>query len=64
MTKQFYFKQFSLAYVQFKSQTVLFDPLIGPYQVLLLWARVDLGAMAIKGYFAFPKSPALLKPYH
>ena len=30
---------------------------IGLYQVLPLWARVDLGAMAIKGYF--PKAPAL-----
>ena len=43
---------------------VLFDPLIGPYQVLLLWARVDLGAMTIKGYFAFPKTLALLEPHH
>ena len=38
---------------------VLFDPLIGPYQVLLLWARVDLEAIAIKGYYAFFKAPAL-----
>ena len=27
-------------------------------------ARVDLGAMAIKGYSAFPKAPALLEPQH
>ena len=27
-------------------------------------ARVDLGAMAIKGYSAFPKAPALLEPHH
>ena len=27
-------------------------------------ARVDLGAMAIKGYSAFPKVPALLEPHH
>ena len=39
---------------------VLFNPLTGPYQVLPLPARVDLGVMAIKGYFAFPKAPALL----
>ena len=26
--------------------------------------RVELGAMAIKGYSAFPKAPALLKPHH
>ena len=27
-------------------------------------ASVDLGAMAIKGYSAFPEAPALLEPYH
>ena len=44
---------------------VLFDPYIRPYQVLLpLRARVDLGAMAMKGYSAFFKAPALLEPYH
>ena len=42
---------------------VLFNPKIGPYQVLPLWARVDLGAMAIKGYSAFPKAPTLLEPH-
>ena len=45
---------------QFKCQTVLFDPKIGPYQVLPLWACVDLGAMVMKGYATFPKAPALL----
>ena len=35
-----------------------------PYQVLPLRARVDLGAMAMKGYSAFPKAPALLEPHH
>ena len=35
MIKQFYFKQFSLELKkQFKSQKVLFDPYIGPYQML------------------------------
>ena len=43
---------------------VLFNPYIGPYQVLPLQARVDLEAMAIKGYSAFPKTPALLEPHH
>ena len=43
---------------------VLFNPYIGPYQVLPLRARVDLEAMAMKGYSAFPKAPALLEPYH
>ena len=43
---------------------VLFNPLIGPYQVLPLRAGVDLGAMAMKEYSAFPKAPALLEPHH
>ena len=41
-------------------QLVLFNP----YQVLPFQARKDLGAMAMKGYFAFPKAPALLEPHH
>ena len=32
--------------------------------MLPLRARVDLGAMAIKGYSAFPKAPVLLEPHH
>ena len=32
--------------------------------MLPLRARVDLGAMAMKGYSAFPKAPALLEPHH
>ena len=32
--------------------------------MLPLRARVDLGAMSIKGYSAFPKAPALLKPHY
>ena len=31
--------------------------------MLPLRARVDLGAMAMKGYSAFPKVPALLEPH-
>ena len=42
---------------------VLFGRYIGPYQVLPLWARVDLEAMAIKGCSSFPKAPALLEPH-
>ena len=38
--------------------------LFNPYQVLPLRARVDLGAMAIKGYSAFPKAPTSLEPLH
>ena len=37
---------------------------IGTYQVLPLQARVDLGAMAIKGYSTFPKVSALLEPHN
>ena len=32
--------------------------------MLPLRARVDLGAMAMKEYSAFPKAPALLEPHH
>ena len=32
---------------------------IGPYQVLPLWATVNLEAMAKKGDFIFPKSSSL-----
>ena len=45
-----------------KTQTI--TTTTGPYQVLPLWARVDLGAMAMKGYSAFHKTTALLEPYH
>ena len=37
---------------------------MGPYQVLPLRARMDLGAMAMKEYSTFPKAPALLEPHH
>ena len=30
--------------------------------MLPLWARVDLGAIAMKGYSAFPKAPAGTSP--
>ena len=58
--KQFYFKQFSFAWVQFTCETLLFDALIGPYLVLPLQARVDL---AMKEYSAFLKAPALLESH-
>ena len=32
--------------------------------MLLLRARVDLGAMPIKGHSAFPKAPVLMEPHH
>ena len=34
-----------------------------PYQVLPLWSRVDLRAMAMKGCSVFPKTPASLEPH-
>ena len=43
---------------------VIFDPLIGPYKVLPLRVRVDLGAKAMKDNSAFPKAPALLETDH
>ena len=43
---------------------VLCDPLIRPYQVQPLWARVDQGVMAMKGYSPFSKVPALLEPHN
>ena len=32
--------------------------------MLPLWARVNLGAMAMKDYSTFPKAAALLEPQH
>ena len=29
-----------------------------------LWVRVDLGTMAMKWCFTFPKAPALMEPNH
>ena len=36
---------------------VLFNPQIGPYQVLPFRPRVNLGAIAMKGYSTFHKAP-------
>ena len=38
-------------------------PIDIPNQMLPLWARVVLRAMAMNGYSKFPKTPALLDPY-
>ena len=46
--------------IQFSISLVLFDPQIGPYQVLSPQARVNLEAIAMKGYSAFPKVPPSL----
>ena len=37
----------------------LFNPYIGPYQVLPFRGRVDLGEIAMKGYSAFPQSSSI-----
>ena len=58
------FSQTVLIQLSVSMQLVLFKPQIGPYQVLPFRARVDLGAMAIKGNSTFPKAAALLKPHH
>ena len=75
--KQLHFKQFSLGYVrslivkkifyeQFSLASVrgfiLFDAWMGPYQILPLWYRVDLGAMSMKKYSAFHN--VFLDPHH
>ena len=41
---------------QLKCHTVLFDPSLGPSQVLSLRSRVDLGAAAMKEYPGLPKA--------
>ena len=55
MSKQPHLNQHSL---------VLFDPLIGAYQMLPLQARVYLEVMTMKGYSTFSKAPTLLEPHH
>ena len=39
----------------------LFNPLIRPYLLLLLLERLALGVIAVNGYSAIPKAPALLE---
>ena len=68
MSTQFYSKQFSLAEISSLNakKTVnsnhglaLFNPQIGSYQLLPLQARVDLGAMGIKGVLRIPQSSSI-----
>ena len=40
-------------------QLVLFNPWIGPYQILPFRTRVDLGAMAMKGGLRIPQRPSI-----
>ena len=55
MSTQFYFKLLCFAYVH---NLVLFNPQIRPNRVLPRLARMDMGAMAVKGYSVFPKALA------
>ena len=74
--KQFYFQQFSLAYVrrlnikivlyqaiQFSISTQLGSILYihRIYQLLPLWASVDLGAMAMKGVLCIPQNSIITR---
>ena len=61
MSKQFYLERFSLAS---EHSLVLSDLYVGPSQVPPHQDRVDLGAMAMKGYTALSKAPELLQPHH
>ena len=53
----------SFVCTQFKYHTILFILKPGPYQVLPLRVKVDLGAMAMNGYSRFLKVSGL-KPHH
>ena len=57
--------QFSISHLFALSLNVklVFKPYIGPYQVLPLRARVNLKAIAMKGYSALSKSPGLEPHY-
>ena len=61
MSKTFLFQaiQFNQT-IQFSTimLLILFNPKIGPHQVLPHRARVDLGAMAMRGHSVFLKAPA------
>ena len=41
-----------------------FNPLIGPLSGAITPDQSVPSAMAMKGYYIFPKTPALLEPYH
>ena len=59
--KHLYYKQFSLALIR---SLVPFDPWIWPSHMLPLWAKLDLGLMAIKRWSTFLKALASLDPQH
>ena len=47
-----------------RMKLVLFNPYIGPYQMLPFRARVDPGEIVLKGFSVFPKAPESLEPDH
>ena len=70
MSKQLYFEQFNLGLVRSLNVKIVLFQVIQfsiSRQFSFIWsiqARVDLEAMALKGYSSFPKAPALLEPHH
>ena len=59
MSKKFYFKQYNLAQAH---SFVLFDRLLGAYQVLPIQGQSGSESDRNKG--VTPQAPALLKPHH
>ena len=60
MSKQSHFKQLLSISTQFSS----IRPINRSLSRATIPGRVELGAMTMKGFSAFPKPPALLEPYH
>ena len=58
--------QFNMSYfcIVFNCQINLFKPLVGLFQVLPLWVRVNQGTMAMKRYCTLPKDPRLLNHHY
>ena len=54
--------QFSIDHLFTLSLNIKYKWIV-PNRVLLLWTKIDLGAIALKGYLTFPKAPALLERY-
>ena len=55
--------QRSLVCTQLNGLIALFDPEMGPHQVLPRQVRVDLGVMVMKKYSSLPQTPGL-EPHH
>ena len=66
MSKQFYFKEFNLAWIRSlnakisivkKTQFSSIQPIDRTLSDATIPGRVDLGVIVMKGYSAFPKAP-------